>query len=163
MQLIFLFLCLQALYCQTMPDNQFKRGELYSIITGMASTAISRRIQKNFRQAGLDITVEQWSVLYHLWKEDGLSQQDLCNRSFRDRPSITRLLHNMEKQGLVNRVINTNDRRINHIFLTDTAKSLKESTTLVANHTLNEGLNGVTKEEIDTVRKVLQQVYDNLA
>ena len=145
-----------------MPDNQFKRGELYSIITGMASTAITRRIQKNFRMAGLDITVEQWSVLYHLWKEDGLSQQELCNRSFRDRPSITRLLHNMEKQGLVNRVLNTNDRRINHIFLTDTAKKLKENTTQVANRTLNEGLNGVTKEEIDTVRKVLQQVYDNL-
>ena len=163
MQLIFLFLCLQAVHSQTMPDNQFKRGELYSIITGMASTAISRRIQKNFRLAGLDITVEQWSVLYHLWREDGLSQQDLCNRSFRDRPSITRLLHNMEKQGLVNRVINTNDRRINHIFLTDTAKNLKESTTQVANHTLNEGLNGVSREEIDTVRKVLQQVYDNLA
>jgi DNA-binding MarR family transcriptional regulator len=145
-----------------MPDNQFKRGELYSIITGMASTAITRRIQKNFRVAGLDITVEQWSVLYHLWKEDGLSQQELCNRSFRDRPSITRLLHNMEKQGLVNRVINTSDRRINHIYLTDTAKNLKDPTTQVANHTLNEGLNNVTKEEIDTVRKVLQQVYDNL-
>ena len=141
-----------------MPDNQFKRGELYSIITGMASTAIARCIQKNFRAAGLDITVEQWSVLYHLWKEDGLSQQELCNRSFRDRPSITRLLHNMEKQGLVNRVINTNDRRINHIYLTDTAKSLKDPSTQVANHTLNEGLNNVTKEEIDTVRRVLQQV-----
>lgn len=145
-----------------MPDNQFKRGELYSIITGMASTAISRCIQKNFRTAGLELSVEQWSVLYHLWKEDGLSQQELCNRSFRDKPSITRLLHNMEKQGLVNRVINKNDRRKNHIYLTDMAKNLKDSSTLVANNTLNDGLDGVTKEEIDTVRKVLQQVYDNL-
>ncbi|HLL44583.1 MAG TPA: hypothetical protein VK369_15640, partial [Segetibacter sp.] len=63
-----------------MPYNQFKRGELYSFITGMASTALARRLQKNFRLAGIEITIEQWSVLYHLWKEDGLSQQELCLR-----------------------------------------------------------------------------------
>jgi DNA-binding MarR family transcriptional regulator len=145
-----------------MPGNQFKRGELYSIITGMASTAISRSIQKSFRAAGLEISVEQWSVLYHLWKEDGLSQQELCHRSFRDKPSITRLLHNMEKQGLVNRVISEKDRRKNHIYLTDTAKKLRDETTQLATDTLNEGLEGITTDEINTVRRVLQQVYDNL-
>ena len=53
-----------------MSDNQFKRGELYSFITGVASTAIARRLQKNFKQHGIDITIEQWSVLYHLWERD---------------------------------------------------------------------------------------------
>jgi hypothetical protein len=46
-----------------MPNNHFKRGELYSVINGMASTAVARRLQKNFRQAGLEITIEQWSIL----------------------------------------------------------------------------------------------------
>ncbi len=39
-----------------------------NIITGQASTAIARRLQKKFNNAGLNITIEQWSVLYHLWK-----------------------------------------------------------------------------------------------
>ena len=63
-----------------MPNNHFSRGELYSFITGLASTALARRLQKNFKQEGVDITVEQWSVLYHLWKEDGLSQQELWSQ-----------------------------------------------------------------------------------
>src|SRR6266700_8338371 len=67
-----------------MSNNQFKKGELYSFITGKASTAIARRLQKNFRQSGIEITIEQWSVLYHLWKEDGQSQQQLCDATFRD-------------------------------------------------------------------------------
>lgn len=146
-----------------MSYNQFRRGELYSVLTGMASTAIARRLQKNFRLAGIDISVEQWSVLYHLWKEDGLSQQELCNRSFRDKASITRLINNMEKQGLVTRKPSKKDRRINYITLTDTAKLLKDSTTEIANNTMNEGLDGVATEEVETVKKVLQQVYDNLA
>jgi len=96
-----------------MSNNQFKRGELYSVINGMASTAVARRLQKNFRLAGLEITIEQWSVLYHLWKQDGMSQQELCNRTFRDKPSITRLIDNLEKQKLVKRMPSKEDRRIN--------------------------------------------------
>ena len=94
-----------------MPNNQFKRGELYSVINGMASTAVARRLQKHFRQAGLDITIEQWSILYHLWLEDCLSQQELCNRTYRDKPSITRLIDNLEKQKLVKRIASKEDRR----------------------------------------------------
>ena len=37
-----------------MPNNQFKKGELYSFITGKASTAIARRLQKKFNTAGLE-------------------------------------------------------------------------------------------------------------
>src|SRR5215475_655951 len=101
-----------------MPNNQFKRGELYSFVTGKASTAIARRLQKKFNNAGLNLTIEQWSVLYHLWKQEGMSQQELCNATFRDKPSITRLVDNLEKQNLVKRVPSENDRRINLIFVT---------------------------------------------
>ncbi len=99
-----------------MSNNQFKRGELYSVINGMATTAVARRLQKNFRNAGLEITIEQWSVLYHLWKEDGLSQLELGNRTYRDKASTTRLIDNLEKQELVTRVASKDDRRINSIY-----------------------------------------------
>lgn len=145
-----------------MPNNHFKRGELYSVINGMASTAVARRLQKNFRNAGLEITIEQWSVLYHLWKEDGLSQQELCNRTFRDKPSITRLIDNLEKQQLVKRVASPKDRRINLVQLTDAAKDLQQITIDLANQTMAEALVGVDKKEIEIVKSVFQKVYDNL-
>jgi len=146
-----------------MPNNQFKRGELYSFITGMASTALARRLQKNFKQAGIEITIEQWSVLYHLWKEDGISQQELCVRTFRDKPSITRLVDNLEKLKLVRRVPSKDDRRINLVYLTEDAHTLQEQTMDMANQTLNEALEGVSKNDIELCKAVLQKVYDNLA
>lgn len=142
--------------------GEFKRGELYSVINGMASTAVARRLQKNFRNAGLEITIEQWSVLYHLWKEDCLSQQELCNRTFRDKPSITRLIDNLEKQKLVRRIPSKSDRRINLVCLTDAAQALQSQTIDLANQTMNEALIGVNKEEIEVVKQVFQRVYDNL-
>src|SRR4249920_3214346 len=119
-----------------MPNNHFKKGELYSFVTGKASTAIARRLQKKFNSAGLNITIEQWSVLYHLWKQDGRSQQELCDATFRDKPSITRLVDNLEKLKLVKRNASKEDRRMNMIYLTETAKKLQEQTMDLASQTL---------------------------
>lgn len=145
-----------------MSYNHFKKGELYSFITGKASTAIARRLQKKFNTSGLNLTIEQWSVLYQLWKEDGKSQQELCNATFRDKPSITRLVDNLEKLGLVKRVPAENDRRINKVYLTKQAIKLEEESMAVAEETLNEALEGVPAEHIDLCKEVLQKVYDNL-
>ena len=141
-----------------MPNNQFKKGELYSFITGKASTAISRRLQKNFKQSGVEITIEQWSVLYHLWKADGMSQQQLCEATFKDKPSMTRLVDNLEKINLVKRVASKDDRRINLIFLTADAQTLQEKSMDIANQTLNEALKGVTNGQVEIAKEVLQMV-----
>jgi len=145
-----------------MSNNHFKRGELYSFITGKASKAIARRLQKKFNQAGITVTIEQWSVLYQLWKEDGKSQQELCNATFRDKPSITRLIDNLEKLGLVKRVSDAKDRRINKVFLTRNAQRLQEDTMQLAEETLNEALEGVPADQVEMCKEVLQRVYDNL-
>jgi DNA-binding MarR family transcriptional regulator len=145
-----------------MPNNQFKKGELYSFITGKASTAIARRLQKKFNSSDISLTIEQWSVLYHLWKQDGISQQELCNATFRDKPSITRLVDNLEKAGLVKRVACETDRRINNIFITKQAEKLQEKSMELAEETLNESLEGVPADKIDICKEVLQIVYDNL-
>jgi DNA-binding MarR family transcriptional regulator len=145
-----------------MPGNQFRKSELYSFITGKASTAIARRLQKNFKQAGIEITIEQWSVLYQLWKQDGLSQQQLCDATYRDKPSITRLVDNLEKVKLVKRVPSKNDRRINLIYLTRESEDLENRTMEVAAQTLEEALSGVSAPQVEFAREVLQKVYDNL-
>jgi DNA-binding MarR family transcriptional regulator len=145
-----------------MPNNQFKKGELYSFVTGKASTAIARCLQKKFNNAGLNLTIEQWSVLYHLWKKEGISQQELCNATFRDKPSITRLVDNLERLELVKRVPSENDRRINLIYLTKQAQKLQEQSMVLAEETLNEALETVPAEKIEVCKEVLQVVYDNL-
>src|SRR4029079_18686711 len=145
-----------------MSNNQFRKGELYSFITGKASIAIARRLQKKFNSAGLNLTIEQWSVLYQLWKQDGSSQQDLCLRTFRDKPSITRLVDNLEKLQLVKRVASESDRRINRVYLTKQGIKMEEQSMALAEETLNEALTGIPSENINLCKEILQQVYDNL-
>lgn len=100
--------------------------------------------------------------MYHLWKQEGISQQELCNATFRDKPSITRLVDNLEKLNLVKRVASEHDRRINLVFLTKQAQKLQEDTMVLAEETLNEALETVPADKVDICKEVLQIVYDNL-
>ena len=145
-----------------MSNNQFRKGELCSFITGKASIAIARRLQKKFNSAGLNLTIELWSALYQLWQQDGSSQQDLCKRTFRAKPSITRLVDNLEKLQLVKRVASESDRRINLVYLTKQGSKMEELTMELAEDTLNEALTGIPSENINLCKEILQQVYDNL-
>ena len=145
-----------------MPNNQFKKSELYSFITGVASTAIARRLQRKFNNANLNLTIEQWSVLYHLWKEDGISQQDLCLATFRDKPSMTRLVDNLEKAGLAKRVASKTDRRKNLVLLTEKAKAMQDACYSLAAETVEEALEGINGKDIELCKIVLKKVYDNL-
>ena len=91
-----------------------------------------------------------------------MSQQSLCDATFRDKPSITRLVDNLEKLNLVKRVASKDDRRFNMIYLTTEAQQLQEQTMELANQTLNEALVGVSNGQIEIAKEVLQQVYENL-
>jgi len=91
-----------------------------------------------------------------------MSQQQLCEATFKDKPSMTRLVDNLEKINLVKRVASKDDRRINLIFLTADAQTLQEKSMDIANQTLNEALKGVTNGQVEIAKEVLQMVYENL-
>ena len=62
---------------------------IFAILNGKVSAAINRKLSRNFRQNGVEITPEQWTVLLFLWEKDGVTQQELCNATFKDKPSMT--------------------------------------------------------------------------
>jgi DNA-binding MarR family transcriptional regulator len=134
---------------------------IFAILNGKVSAAINRKLFRNFRQGGLEITPEQWTVLIFLWEKDGVTQQELCNATFKDKPSMTRLIDNMEKVHLVVRISDKNDRRTNLIHLTRTGKDLEKRARIIANETLREALHGITVEEMEVSQEVLRKVFNN--
>lgn len=135
---------------------------IFPIINGKVSMAINRMMYRNFRKEGLDITPEQWTVLAFLWREDGVTQQTLCNATFKDKPSMTRLIDNLTKQNLVYRNASTKDRRSNYIYLTDLGKSLKDKANKSVYQTVDSALAGVEEEGLKQVRNILATVFGNI-
>ncbi len=135
---------------------------IFAIFNGKVSAAINRKLHRNFRQNGVEITPEQWTVLLYLWKQDGVTQQELCNATFKDKPSMTRLIDNMERQHLVVRISDKADRRTNLIHLTKTGKELEERAYVIADQTLQEALKGITLDELSVSQEVLRKIFDNM-
>ena len=134
---------------------------IFAILNGKVSAAINRKLHRNFRQSGLEISPEQWTVLIFLWEKDGVTQQELCNATFKDKPSMTRLIDNMEKQHLVVRISDKKDRRTNQIHLTRTGKDMEEQARRIANETLIEALKGINQEDMKVSQEVLRKIFQN--
>lgn len=137
-------------------------GLIFPIINGKVSMAINRMMYRNFRKEGLDITPEQWTVLAFLWKDDGVTQQTLCNSTFKDKPSMTRLIDNLAKQKLVYRNASTSDRRSNYIHLTELGKSIKDKANKAVYATMDAALAGIDEEGLKQVRSLLAAVFGNI-
>lgn len=135
---------------------------IFAILNGKVSADINRKLSRNFRQNGVEITPEQWTVLLFLWEKDGVTQQELCNATFKDKPSMTRLIDNMERQHLVVRIADKRDRRTNLIHLTKTGRELEGKARFIANKTLKEALQGLTLEELKVSQDVLRKVFTNI-
>lgn len=145
-----------------MKKNLLHKKELYDFVTGKASTAIARRLYRNFKEAKIEISAEQWSILYNLWEKEGLTQQELAILTFKDKPSITRLINKLEEQNLVVRVPHHTDNRINLIYLTKKGKELENQCINAVEQTLEEALSNVSEEEISVCIDILKKVFLNL-
>lgn len=135
---------------------------IFPIINGKVSMALNRKLFRNFKKQGLDITPEQWTVLAYLWEKDGVSQQQLCDATFKDKPSMTRLIDNIEKQKLVEREAHKNDRRSNLIFLTKKGKGIEEKANAAVYETMESALKGLSEKDIEHVRRLLKIIFDNI-
>ena len=144
-----------------MEEFKFDIQLIFAILNGKVSTAINRKLHRNFRQQGIDISPEQWTILLSLWEKDGITQQDLCNATFKDKPSMTRLIDNMERQHLVVRISDKRDRRINLIHLTKTGRELEDKAFLIANQTMKEALEGIPLEKNKIGQEELRKIFMN--
>lgn len=84
-------------------------------------------LQNRFKNAGFSITPEEWVILNRLWESDGMNQNEISQKTLKDKTTVTRFLNGMEKDGLIRRVVAEEDRRSRLIFLTDKGKLLKEN------------------------------------
>lgn len=134
----------------------------YNLLSGRVALLLNRFLSQQFKNKGVSLTREQWSVLAVLWKTDGCSQQMIANSTSRDKPSVTRLIDNLVKEGYVKRKSHENDRRLNLIFLTEKGKKVEKSVMEIVDDTIEKATNGLSDEQIIAIRDAFQVVYDNL-
>lgn len=129
--------------------------ELHYLLLAAFSQS-SRGINDEARKLGL--TPGQPKVLEYLLEHDGGEAREICRMFGLDRSTVASILLRMEKRGLVRRTDDADDRRVQHIWLTDEgrklAKDLKESILAFDERFWK----GIPQEDLEATRRVLGQL-----
>jgi len=129
---------------------------------GRTMKMLDFHIQDVFSENEIILTKTQWIVLKKLHDKDGRAQQELAFITNRDKASLTRLIHTLEKKELVKRTPSIVDKRSNHIFLTFKGKEVFSETLPLMKNVLSVMQEGISSEEIEATIKTVQKIQQNL-
>lgn len=90
--------------------------------------AVSKEIVRRYTPFlnEIDLTYTQYITMMVMWEEKQINVKDLGNRLFLDSGTLTPLLKNLEKKGLVQRKRSKTDERFLEVSITDIGMELRE-------------------------------------
>ena len=123
----------------------------------------SRALAQCISEQGIDaFSGEQGKILFVLWQKDKITQKELATEIGLAKNTITVMLEKMEKNNLIRRITDENDKRKSLVILTDYAKSLKKSFDEISDEMLKKVYKGFSEEEIDKYEGYLHRIIRNL-
>lgn len=104
--------------------------------------------------AELDLTYTQYITMMVLWEKGSVSVKELGEKLFLDSGTLTPLLKNLEKKGLLTRSRSKEDERVTIAELTEEGKALREKAVTVPAQVL-----GCVKLEPEDAIQLYQLLY----
>jgi len=117
--------------------------------------------QRNVRQAGYDITIDQWLILKSVAENPTITQNDISKIVFKDNASITRIIQLLVNAGYLVREAHPSDRRRVTLILTDSGYQVTQEVNEIAIQNRAKALKGIDADSIELMRKLMQQIMAN--
>ncbi len=138
----------------------FKLDDSLGFLINRAAIAMRWALEE--RLARHDLTAPQWAILARLWEEDGQVMSAVGKKLYCDKPTISGIVDRLEQKELVQRVRDSEDRRVIRIYLTKKGKELGEKLPIFAKEVNEMASNDLTNGDIKRLKNYLQIVWNNL-
>ncbi|GAA0727488.1 hypothetical protein GCM10008905_25120 [Clostridium malenominatum] len=138
----------------------FNLDDCIGIITSRGTKEIVDAF--NDRVALYNITRVQWIALYYIGEEEGITQKDLSDKMNVKESTVVRLIDRMEREGIVERIKNSEDRRVTKLHLTKEGKEKREEILPVGEEFSREGIDGISEEHLAVFKEVLEKIIINV-
>jgi DNA-binding MarR family transcriptional regulator len=114
------------------------------------------------RLAQHDVSLGHWTFLRILWEQDGLTQRELSQIAGLMEPTTAVALRSMESVGYIRRDRMAGNRKNLYVFLTPQGKALRKTLVPAAEDVNRLAARGLKPADIDTTRRTLLVMLDNL-
>ena len=139
------------------PDRQASLGYQVNRLARLLAGSLRARIEPH------GVVPGQFAQLLALYDEDGITQNELCERVQVDQSTMAHTLKRMERDGLIERAPDPADRRRAIITLTPRAQSLRPVLTTAAAEVNAVATRGFGAADADAVMSLVARLIDNLA
>ena len=124
---------------------------------------IRSALQKQFNEAGFDLTVDQWVLIDHIARNQGISQNGLAELTAKDAPTITRILDLLTKKKLAEKQLSQADRRRFDVFLTPAGLAKFKQVLPVVVELRRRGWNDLSDEDYAHFVRIMDSIYQNFS
>ena len=131
-------------------------------LSGLTSRLLNQLLATRFKEAGIDMTAEQWGAVVVLLQDEGITQRQLAERLYLEKSSVSRLIDGMELRGWIVRKKDPRDSRSRLLYPTEQVKVTAEQCATIAGNTLAEAQQGISEDELALMHSLLHKVIANL-
>lgn len=124
---------------------------------------IRNSLQRSFQRAGLNLTFDQWVLLDNIYRDQGISQNGLAEVTFKDPPTVTRIVDLLEKKDLVKRISVASDRRKFNLFLTENGEELHERALPIVVNMKACGWENLSEDDYRNFVRMIDVIFENCA
>lgn len=117
--------------------------------------------QSQLRKNGFEITLDQWLVLHTIIEYPEASQNEIAERVFKDKASVTRIIELLVQNGYLTRAIHPSNRRKFQLDLTSKGKKTIEDLKDLVTQFRSIALADIPIEKIAETQRLLHAIVDN--
>lgn len=137
-------------------DWELRLGYLLHDVSRLRRSAFDRCVKH------LNVTRSQWWVLAYLSRKDGMTQSQLAEELDLGKVAAGGLIDRLQKAGLVRRVADAGDRRVNRIFLEPKSKQLITRLRKLSHDMNTQILAGLSDAKLEATAATLSAMKRNL-
>jgi DNA-binding MarR family transcriptional regulator len=139
------------------------RDESLNRVFKAVEQTFRRMVLIQMRKQGIeDIFPGSMPLILHLGDEDGLPLSELGKRCGLESSTMTPLVDELERRGLVQRLRSPEDRRVVRLYLTERGRDLEPRLRALVLRLQEIAVAGIPQSEIEVMRSVLERIVANL-
>ncbi|MGI2882487.1 MarR family winged helix-turn-helix transcriptional regulator [Vibrio furnissii] len=147
--------------------TQHRHQQSLGHLTGLASRLFNRLLTQRFKQAGIDMTAEQWGVILVLKNHESknnepMTQSQISELLYLEKSSVSRSIDGLEKRGWIERQRSPSDSRSKFASLTQQSLAVVERCSEIAATVLADAQQGIEEAELEHTKQHLAQVVRQL-
>ncbi len=137
-------------------------GECPYYLVSRTTLFITSALKKGFLNGRVEhVKPAYLGVLLTLWREDCLKVVELGREAGLEPSTMTGLLDRMERDGLVCRCNDPQDRRVLRICLTEAGRNVQKPVMEVIDQVFSSVFKGISKQELFNLKDILRRILAN--